>query len=117
MLNGQLMKMCFLFPTYEQRFLGKTTQVLSLIFKELRTFGKKKVGSAFDLLQRLLNSLGVGHTSEFVRLPTTPSPTRPELRQGRVQTPTTPELYSMLNLSYQSRSVSGIHHTSGHFYI
>ncbi|XP_075895158.1 afadin- and alpha-actinin-binding protein A isoform X2 [Nelusetta ayraudi] len=49
-------------------------------------------------------ALGLGHTSVSGCLPITPSPTRSGLQQGSVQTPSTPELYSILNLSYQSRS-------------
>lgn len=61
--------------------------------------------------------LGLGHISVSGCLPITPSSTRAGLHQARVQTPSTPELYSILNLSYQSRCVSWSHRTLGHFYI
>ncbi|KAM9363617.1 afadin- and alpha-actinin-binding protein [Symphorus nematophorus] len=66
-----------------------------------------------------LNSSGLGPTSILGCLPITPSSTKsgaaavPGLHQGRVrvQTPSTPELYSALNLSYNCRTTE-IDHSS-----
>lgn len=60
---------------------------------------------------------GLGHTSVSGCLPITPSSTRAGLHQARVRTPSTPELYSSLNLSYQSRCVIRSHRILGHFFL
>ncbi|KAF3687335.1 Afadin- and alpha-actinin-binding protein B [Channa argus] len=58
-----------------------------------------------------LNSSGLGPTSKSGCIPMTPS-SNSDLHQGRrcVQTPSTPELYSALNLSYNCRSRAVDHH-------